>query len=114
MSMNQKIIGTLSDFGFPVAPDMYVGEKETYFVFQYSTSPDNFADDEPKVERYLLQIHFYCPPGKNVLQIRTKIKQNLFAVGFSWPDEVNASDQDGQHYVFECETVEGVELYGEI
>ena len=30
--------------------------------------------------------------------------------GFTWPECTDASDQDGQHYVFECETVQGLEV----
>lgn len=109
MSVNQKIIEALSSFGYPVVPDVYTCEDDTYFAFNYSTSPIFFSDDAPRIERYLIQVHLFCPIKKNIVLLRKQAKQKLFTLGFSWPEEINASDRNEQHYVFECEAVEGVE-----
>lgn len=113
--MNQRIIAALAHFGCPVAPDAYSGSAEQYFVFNYSVYPVDFSDDAPHHERYLIQIHYFCPRDHNSLARRGAIKAALFTAGFSWPDEINATNATNdyqtaalrqQHYVFECEAIE--------
>lgn len=116
MTVNERIKAALAPLGFPVKPDRYKGGAEAYFVFNYTTMGACFADDTPKYERYLIQVHYFCPMGVNTIATRKRVKRLLFEAGFTWPEEVNAADEsmqknddDKQHYVFECETVEGIE-----
>ena len=44
-----------------------------------------------------------------IRQVSFNFRQALFQAGFTWPRSEDASDQDGRHFVFECETAEGVE-----
>lgn len=113
MSINQKIITTLSGFGDPVSPGIYQGTEERYFTFNFSTIGTDFGDDAPQQEKYLVQVHFFCSLSFNSVGRAKQIKKSLFQNGFTWPTMANASDQDGQHLVFECEAAEGVELDGE-
>lgn len=119
MTVNERIKATLAPLGLPVKPDRYSGDSESYFVFNYTTMGTLFADDRPSYERYLVQVHYFCPMGANTLSTRKNVKRLLFEAGFTWPDEVNAgdssmqkSDEDKQHIVFECEIEEGVVLDG--
>ncbi len=109
MTSNQKIKSAL-DFGIPCVPDVYTGEAKEYITFNYNSVPEDFGDDAPGHELHLIQVHYFCPLGHNSLARRKSIKQKLFSAGLTWPDETNASDKNGQHYVFECEDAEGVEL----
>ena len=65
---------------------------------------DAYGDDEPGWERWLAQVHLFAPPADNCIRRAAQTKRALFAAGFTWPSMVDASDEDGQHYVFECET----------
>lgn len=118
MSVNQKIIAALKPIGVPVVPDTYDekydGKSAAYCTFNYTTIPAEFGDDAPRCERYLIQVHFFCPERSKSLEQRGKMKRLLFQAGFTWPEEVNATntvedkDKRMQHFVFECETVEGI------
>lgn len=117
MTVNEQIKTALAPLALPVKPDRYKGDEESYLVFNYTTMGMGFSDDAPGYERYLVQVHYFCPEGVSSIAIREKIKRMLFNAGFTWPDEVNAADSsmqknddNKQHYVFECEYVEG--LYG--
>lgn len=110
MSMNRKIIDTLLPLGLPTQPDQYTGEAKTYFVFNCTSLPDDFGDNAPQHERYLVQVHLFAPDTLNTLDIRKQCKQLLFAAGFTFPAMVDASNEDGQHWVYECEL--GVAVYG--
>lgn len=103
MSINQEIIAALAGLGPDIVPDVYTGDENEYIVFNYSSLPDDFGDDMPGEERYLIQIHLFSPPKKNRLALRRQIKQRLFAADFGWPSETNASDEDSQHFIYECE-----------
>jgi len=103
MNINQTLRAALS----PIAPaeaDAYEGRKGVYITFNYDTIPDDFGDDEPEHERVMAQVHLYAPLGVDTLNKRRAIKRALVSAGFTWPRYTNASDKDGQHHVFECET----------
>ena len=63
--MNERIKKALDSIGLPVKPDRYKGDEESYIVFNYSTLGACYADDAPGFERYLVQVHFFCPAGVN-------------------------------------------------
>ncbi len=108
MSINSIIINTLSPVSLPVEPDEYTGAGDEYITFNYNSQGDDFADDIPQHERYSMQVHYVCPSGKNSISIREQIKQLLFGAGFTWPTVTDATDSDGQHWIFECEYLMGV------
>ena len=107
MTINERIIAALN-YGDPVKPNIYTGTADRYFTFNYNTIPDDFADDAPGHERYFIQVHFVCPLNYDSVSRRAEIKTKLFAAGFTWPNVTDATDEDGQHWIFECEYAEGV------
>lgn len=109
MSVDAQIKHALSEFGDPVENAVYIGEAERYYVFDYSTIGTDFADDEPGHERYLVHVHLFAPLEENVTRRVKQTKKALLNAGFTWPETVNASDDEGRHIVFECETAEGVD-----
>lgn len=108
VSVDAMIKAALSVFGDPVANTGYYGDAERYYVFNYTTTGADFADDEPEHERYLVQVHLFAPLDENIVQRKKQTKKVLQDAGFTWPETHNASEGDGQHIVFECEIAEGV------
>jgi len=90
-------------------PDEGLGADDTYIVFNYNSIPVDYGDDAPGHEVYSVQVHLFCPSGVNSLPMRRQIKKALLAAGFTWPAYINASDKDGQHHVFECQTAQAAE-----
>ena len=91
--------------------DAYEGYTKEYLTFGYNSIPADYGDDEPAHERILIQVHYFAPQGVNTLAKRRRIKAALRGAGMTWPACTNASDGNGQHFVFECEC--GVGLGGE-
>ena len=59
--------------------------------------------------RALVQVHYLAPLRANTVATRRALWQALAAVdAFTAPDITNATDQTGQHYVFEFEAIGGV------
>lgn len=115
----KKIKAALDRFGDPVEAGLLYADAQTlparYYTFALSSFGDDFGDDEPGCERWLVSIHYFAPLyNENIAERVKRTKQALFQAGFTWPHSEDASDQDGRHIVFECEIVEGVEPDGEI
>lgn len=110
MSVEARLKTILEDFGDPVENGVYHGEAERYYTFNVTTVGDDYADDAPQHERYLIQVHFYAPLSFNFVKRRRDTCRALYFGEFQWPSVTDASDDDGRHLVFETECAEGVEL----
>ena len=108
MSMESNIRAAVEPLGPPCAANIYTGSAETYFVFNYQVIPDNFADNEPQHERYLVQLHLYAPHTQNTESLRKSVRRAIQS-GFARPSELNASDKVNQHYVYEFEVLDGAD-----
>ena len=111
MSVDTALQTALTPMGLPVAPNLYKGNATEYLVTNYSTIPEVYAERAPRAARYLTQIHYYLPHRKNPNLTIRQISRALWSTGFTWPGVTNASDSEGQHYVLECEWVDGGGYY---
>lgn len=110
MTINEILIKTLEDIAptYPWELDEEDGDdrKTRRILFNYNTIPDTFGDNAPAFEKYLIQVHYFCPKGENSLKIRKRIKAALFEMTEDWPEEIQVTRQgkaapDEQHYCFE-------------
>ena len=113
MSVEARIKAALDVFGDPVEKSLFSAQPAElpprYYTFVCNSFGDDFGDDRPGHERWLVSVHFFAPLGRNWNQRARETKRALFEAGFTWPRFTDATDQDGQHFVFECETAEAVE-----
>ena len=108
MSVHSDIKAALAGLGYPVATNVYTGSAQTYFVITLNTLPADFADDEPQHLRNLIMLHLYAPHELNTVTLRKDVARALMGAGFTYPSITDASDEQIQHIVFECEGTEGV------
>ena len=108
MTTNEKLIKALSPTGIQVFPDIREDYPEMYYTFNITTIPTDFADDVPWHERVLVQVHLFLPTDIDSVELRRKTKQCMANGGFSWPSMTDATDDEKQHWVFECEDAEAV------
>lgn len=109
MSINERIIRALSPLGLPVTPDVHrVEDGDTYITFDFNVRGASYGDNVPQIEVSDVSVNLWAPSGKNVLQMRRMIRFLLSDAGFTWPDEITASDEDGQHFVYECQISEWI------
>lgn len=104
MSINATLKAALDPIA-PVEADTYEGKGEKYITIAYNSLPDNFADDAPEHERFLITVTLFAPTGEDTVADRKAIKEALVRAGASFPELLNASGKDGQQLVFECEIV---------
>lgn len=106
MSIWARVKAALAPFGDPVEKSLFSAAGRRYYAFTCSSFGDDFGNGAPGHERWLVSVHFFAPLGGNWNGRVRATKEALFAAGFTWPEFTDATDQDGQHFVFECETAE--------
>lgn len=99
--------------GFPIYPNLYTGDELEYIVTNYTMLPVLHAGDRPGAARYLIQVHYYLPHKKNPNAVIEALCKALHQAGFTAPSVQNAADGSGQHYVLECEGIDGGVQYGD-
>ena len=96
----------------PAVPVEYTGDELDYIVWNYSQLGAVYADGQPDAARYLIQVHYFLPNGKNPNSMKVSIAEALADAGCTWPNITNANEKSGQHYVLECEYTDGGLVYG--
>ncbi len=113
MTSCDEAINTAFDGILPIYPNVYTGDALSYLVYNYYVIPEVYAEHVAHAARYSVQLHLYLPHKENPNALKLAIINACVAGGFTFPSMTNASDGDGQHYVFECEYVNAGGLYAE-
>ena len=95
----------------PIFPNVYTGDALSYLVYTYYVIPEVYAESVSHASRYSIQLHYYLPHKSNPNTVKLAIIQACITYGFTYPSMTNASDQEGQHYVFEFEYMNGGGFY---
>lgn len=106
MSFDSRLRDKLIPIVPVVEPNIYEGDALEYIIFAYGERGDCFGDNEPEEIILSVQVHYFLPNGENPRAKKRLIRQALFDLGGTCPEITNASDKDGQHYVFEFECTE--------
>ena len=109
MNVEKRIISALEFTGYKVYNNTFTSTDNAYFVFMINVNPELFANDEAQYGINDISLHFYCPVTQNTVTLRKDIKRALQSAGFTYPNEVDASDEHMQHIVFEFEVEEWLE-----
>ena len=110
MTAFENIVNAIAPFGYPYKPDVYQGDCEKYFVYNYADQRGNlWADDEPETVIASVQVHFFMPEKENFIKIQNKIRKALFEQGFTFPQVTVLTENKKRHLVFECEIEEEME-----
>lgn len=89
-------------------PDFYTGSEKEYCTYNYTEIPAAFGDGRPHAVRYLVQVHWFLPLKKRPHPKKRELGRALGAMQqcVTWPTITNASDELGQHYVYELQAVD--------
>lgn len=93
-------------------PHRYDGDAAEYCTYNYGIRSAGWGDNHPCVAVYQVQLHWFLPAGENPLARQTQIVLALLDADASIPVLTDASDDLGQHYIFEFEMLG--ELYGKV
>ena len=105
-TLDDLILDAVTPVVKPCVPNDYTGEAVEYCTFNYNELADAFGDNRAHAMRALVQVHYLAPLKANTVVTRRTLWQALASVdAFTAPDIENATDQTGQHYVFEFEAI---------
>lgn len=99
-------------FGDRAVPKKYTGKALEYVTWNSWSVPVVWAEGLPAAARHPTMVHYYLPAGVNPNSMLVRISLALSQAGFTWPSIADASDDEGQHYVLECERVSPGGVYG--
>lgn len=105
-SINNRIVDALAFTTYPVYINTFTSTERAYFVYLQNVTPELFANNDAQYGVNEISLHFYCPVTQNTVTLRKQIKRALQSAGFTYPVEVDASDEHLQHIVFEFEVEE--------
>lgn len=112
MSCDEAINSAFGEI-LPLFPNVYTGEELRYLVYNYYVIPQVYAEAAAHAARYSVQLHLYLPHKENPNTLKIAIISACVVGGFTFPSMTNASDKEGQHYVFEFEYANGGGYYGQ-
>ncbi len=107
--LNAHFQKTLESLGLPVVPGTAVGGEERVMTYNYTLLPLQHADNRPLFLKALAQVHLFLPRRENSVMLRSRIISALLLGGFSFPEVIDATDETGQHYVYETSIVLSLE-----
>lgn len=108
MTVDEKIMDAVKPLVGECVENLYGGDAEEYCTFNLNEIPAGFGDNTAHAVRYLCQVHWFLPLRRNPRPKKKRLRQALAAVkGFTTPEIVNATDEIGQHYVYEFQAVDG-------
>lgn len=108
-TLDDLILDAVTPIVKPCVPNLYTGEAAEYCTYNYDELSAGFGDNRAHAMRALVQVHYLSPLRANTAATRRRLWAALADVdAFTAPDITNASDQTGQHYVFEFEALGGV------
>lgn len=110
MTINQRLRQALEPLGLPVVPGTDTGHRDWCVTFNYDLIPTQWADGRPLLSRALVQVHLFCPLSESPIGMRGRMAEALAAAGFSYPEAVDASDDNSQHIVLETEIITSLEV----
>lgn len=103
MNIEEKIVAAIRPVTANIFPQEYSGTSLEYCTYNYDSLPRLFADGRARRYVHLIQLHYCCPAETNSFEMRRKLLKAIVDAGFSSPEITDASDDAGQHWVFEFE-----------
>ena len=114
MDPSERLCAAVTPLVSICQPNVYqpdIGDAEdVYCTYNFNDLPGVFAEGSPNAIVYLVMLHLYAPNGRDCRELMADLAFALHRAGFTYPAITDASDKDGQHFVFECQTAEGIYL----
>lgn len=83
MNINPIIMQLKTVTGYPVVPDLYMGDSDKWIVFTYEDERGAlYGDNGEEYEQATVQITLYTPHNFNYMPDKKKIKKALIDRGF--------------------------------
>lgn len=107
MTREEKLLQGIENLGLHVEPNLDTSAGDEYVVLFYNSEGTLFGDDAPCLEVRDWEMLYVCPISSNRQDVRIALRNLVYEIFDVWPTEDNASDVNGQRYVYNFKSFEG-------
>lgn len=94
--------------GLTFQPGLDTTAAAEYLAYYYDSDGTLFGDDAPCLEHRNWTIVYFAPLAHDRREMRQMIRRIIQDVTGVWPSEDDATDANGQRFVYEFETFGGI------
>lgn len=105
MTYDAKLKQALEALGLHIEPGLDTTAGTEYCAYGYDSSGTLFGDDGPCLDYRRWTVVYVAPVGQNRLAMRQSIRRAIFEVFGVWPSEEPDTDESGQRYLYDFETI---------
>lgn len=108
MTQEAALKEAIETLGIHVEPNLDTSVGPEYAAYFYTSEGYLWGDDRPCLDRRRWTLVYVAPHGQNRIPKRLGIRQAIMDLFDAWPEEQNASNADGQRYIYEFTTIGGI------
>lgn len=108
MTPDATIKQGLEGLGIPVEPIINTTVDHEYIAYFYESEGTLYGDDAPCLDYRRWTVVYCAPIGYNRIATRQRIRQTIKDLFGAWPAEDNATDVNGQRWIYEFDTIGGI------
>ena len=109
MTQEAKLKTAIENLGLHVEPNLDTSAGTEYLAYFYTSEGFLWGDDRPCLDRRRWTLVYVAPIGQNRIPKRLGIRQAIMDLFDAWPEEEDASDANGQRYIYTFDTVGGID-----
>lgn len=109
MTLDDKLVSGIAGLGIRIEPNLDTSTEPEYLVYSYTSQGTMFGDDAPCLDYRRWTLAYIAPIGTNRIAIRRSIRETIQELFGVWPSEEDCSDVSGQRYVYDFETIGGLD-----
>lgn len=109
MSYEDRFVEAFGSLGLSIQPGLDTTAEPEYIVYGFDSAGTLFGDDGPCLEYRKWSIVYVAPVACDRREMRRCIRSLIQDITGVWPSEDDATDGSGQRYIYEFETVGGIE-----
>lgn len=109
MSYESLLCDKIAALDLQIEPELDTSASTEYVAYFYTSEGTLFGDDAPCLDHRSWTVVYVAPLGQNKIPTRMGIRQAIFDLFGAWPEEENASDANGQRWVYNFTTIGGID-----
>lgn len=109
MTYDERLCRSIERLGLSIEPGLDTSAEGEYVVYTYSRSGTLWGDDAPCLEQRFWTVVYVAPVSCDRLETRFRIMQTIMDIFEVWPREDDATDDNGQRWVYEFSTIGGLD-----
>ena len=109
MTPEAQLKAAIENLGIHVEPNLDTAAGTEYAAYFYGSEGTLWGDDRPCLDHRRWTLVYVAPVGRNRITKRLGIRQAIMDQFGAWPEEEDASDVNGQRYIYSFDTIGGID-----